>query len=188
MKICILSGNPKKDGLCQSMVLAVKRGALEGGAEVEELRLDDMNLARCQVCGDGWGTCRNEDACTYGDEDDFNQVKAKVEEADAIVMITPVYWGEASESMKAFLDRMRRCTFNHKEEAAKKQVMLIASAGGSGNGILSCLEQMDRFCRHVGLNIYDYMGINRWNQDYKRIAVLEASRALARGRKNGDTV
>jgi hypothetical protein len=38
-----------------------------------------------------------------------------------------------------------------------KQVLLIASAGGSGNSILSCLEQMDRFCGYTGALIFDYL-------------------------------
>jgi multimeric flavodoxin WrbA len=188
MKICILSGNPKTDGLCQGMVLAAKRGALEGGAEVDEIRLSDMKLMRCQVCGNGWGTCRDEDACVYGDQDDFNAIRARMEASDAVVMITPVYWGETAEALKAFLDRMRRCTFNHKDEAASRQALLIASAGGTGNGLLTCLEQMDRFCRHLGMPIYDIIGVNRWNSDYKREAIRAAVVALARGRKNGDTV
>ena len=49
MKICILSGNPKKDGLCQSVIDAAKLGASEGGAEVDEIRLCDLKLIRCQV-------------------------------------------------------------------------------------------------------------------------------------------
>ena len=84
MKICILSGNPKQEGLCQNMILAVKRGALEGGAVVDEIRVSDANLQRCQVCGDGWGTCRDEDACVFGDQDDFNDIRARMEAADEI--------------------------------------------------------------------------------------------------------
>jgi len=47
---------------------------------------------------------------------------------------------------------------------------------------------MDRFCRHTGAAIFDYIGINRWNNDYKKKAVFEAAKAMAVGRKNGDTV
>jgi len=69
-----------------------------------------------------------------------------------------------------------------------KQVLLIASPGGSGNGMLSCLEQLDRFCRHTGAVIFDYIGINRWNNDYKKQTVFEAAKAMAKGRKNGDSI
>ncbi|MDP3058890.1 MAG: NAD(P)H-dependent oxidoreductase, partial [bacterium] len=101
---------------------------------------------------------------------------------------SPVYWGETSEALKSFIDRLRRCEFGPKGALSNKQVLLIAVPGGSGNGLLTCLEQMERFCRHTGAIIFDYIGVNRWNSDYKRVAVKSAAFALATGRKNGDTV
>ena len=69
-----------------------------------------------------------------------------------------------------------------------KQVLLIASPGGTGNGMLTCLEQMDRVCRHTNAVIFDYIGVNRWNSDYKKPVVYAAAKAMAGGRKNGATV
>ncbi|MBP2629314.1 MAG: NADPH-dependent reductase [Firmicutes bacterium] len=187
MKICILSGNPKNDGLCQAVIDATKLGATEGGAEVDEIRLCDFKLIRCQVCGDGWGPCRDENYCTYGN-DGFDEIKYRIQSSDAIILVSPVYWGETSEALKSFIDRLRRCEFNGKEILRDKQVLLIASAGGTGNGLLSCFEQMDRFCRHTGAIIFDYIGVNRWNSDYKHLAAKTAAYAMASGRKNGETV
>lgn len=186
MKICILSGNPKRDGLCQSIIDAAGTGAAEGGAEVDQIRLCDFKLIRCQVCEDGWGHCRDENYCKYG-KDGFNEIKERLETSDAIILATPVYWGETSELLKSFIDRLRRCEFNGKI-MRNKQVLIIASAGGTGNGLLTCLEQMDRFCRHTGAAIFDYIGVNRWNSDYKRQAAKAAAYAMANGRKNGETV
>lgn len=187
MNICILSGNPKTEGLCQSVIDAAKLGAIEGGARVDEIRLCDFNLISCKICGNGWGMCRADNICEFGD-DGFNEVKARIQSSDAIIMASPVYWGETSEALKCFIDRLRRCEFNQTEVLRNKQVLLIATPGGSGNGSLSCFEQMDRFCRHTGAVIFDYIGVNRWNSDYKRVAVKAAAYAIASGRKNGDTV
>lgn len=187
MKICVLSGNPKTDGLCQSAVDAARLGAVEGGAEVVEIRVCDLNMGRCQVCGSGWGPCRAEHKCTYG-SDGFEEVRAHVESSDAVIMVSPVYWGETTEALKSFIDRLRRCDFGQKGVLSNKQVLLIAVPGGSGNGLLTCLEQMDRFCRHTGAIIFDYIGVNRWNSDYKRATIRSAAHSLASGRKNGDTV
>lgn len=187
MKICIISGTPKKDGLCRSVIEAVRLGASEGGAEVSELKLCDLELKRCQVCGDGWGPCRTEHYCTYG-SDGFDDAMTLVRSSDALILVTPVYWGETSEALKSFMDRLRRCQFGQNGILSGKQVLLIASPGGSGNGLLTCLEQMDRFCRHTGAVIFDYIGVNRWNSDYKRPAAQAAARAVASGRRNGDTV
>jgi multimeric flavodoxin WrbA len=187
MKILILSGNPKKDGLCQSLINAARQGAAHGEAEVEEIRLCDLRLDSCKVCGSGWGTCREEHSCSFG-SDGFDDLKIRLQSADAIILATPVYWGETTEAFKSFIDRFRRCEYGGSGSISNKQVLLIASAGGTGNGLLTCLEQMDRFCRHTGAIIFDYIGVNRWNSDYKKTAIQAASEALAKGRKNGDTL
>jgi multimeric flavodoxin WrbA len=93
-----------------------------------------------------------------------------------------------AETLKTFFDRLRRCEFGQSGILAGKQVLLVASPGGTGNGMLSCLEQMDRFCRHTGAVIFDYIGVNRWNHDYKKHAVYAAARAMAEGRRAGKTV
>jgi len=183
----VLSGNPKTEGLTQSIIDAVKLGASASGAEVDEIRLCDLGLQACRVCGDGWGTCRMEHYCTFG-SDGFDEARARVAASDALVIASPVYWGETSEALKSFLDRLRRCEFSQSGALRGKQVLLVAVPGGSGNGMLTCLEQMDRFCRHTGAVIFDYLGVNRWNSDYKRVAARAAGAALAAGRKNGDTV
>ncbi len=192
MKFLIITGSPKKDGLCASVTEEVRKGAAEGGAEVEIL--NTAKLERCHVCGAGWGQCREKHTCAFGN-DGFTEAQNKVHEADQLCFITPVYWGEMAESIKCFFDRLRRCEFDmpwgsprdKKPALSGKQVLLIASPGGSGNGMLTCLDQMDRFCRHTGAVIFDYICINRWNNDYKKPAVFEAAKAMASGRKHGET-
>ncbi|MDR0861984.1 MAG: flavodoxin family protein [Oscillospiraceae bacterium] len=174
MKLLILSGNPKSDGLCASLEAAVANGAKSSGAEVETLTFD--RLTRCRVCKDGWGTCREEHRCAFGG-DGFDAAQETVRGADVYAIVTPVYWAEVTESLKSFLDRLRRCEFMTGALQGKK-VLLVASAGGSGNGILTALEQLDRFCRHTGAEIYDYIGVNRRNAEYKRDAAFAAAKQL----------
>jgi multimeric flavodoxin WrbA len=193
MKYLIISGNPKHDGLCHSVSEEIVRGAKDGGAEVEVLTID--KLERCHVCGDGWGTCRTEHRCAFGN-DGFNAAQEQIAAAEAYCFITPVYWGEMAEALKSFFDRLRRCEatkqFANGAEGLSiftgKQVLLVASPGGSGNGMITCLDQMDRFCRHTGAQIFDYIGINRWNNDYKKKAAYEAARAMAKGRIAGVSI
>jgi multimeric flavodoxin WrbA len=186
MKMIILSGNPKTSGLTQTMIQAAAAGAAATGAVVEEIRLQELNLLRCQVCGNGWGTCRNERRCSFG-HDGFTAVVDRLQQADALVLATPVYWGEMSESLKCFLDRLRRCQCGREGILAGKQVLILANPGGSGNGQMTCLDQMERFCRHVGLLIFDTIGAKRWTLDYQQQAAYSAAQAMAGGRRNGDT-
>ncbi len=187
MQVIVLSGNPKKDGLCQKMIDQVKAGLLAGGASCREIRLSDLDLVRCQVCADGWGPCREERTCRFGD-DGFSELMEQLGQADALVFASPVYWGEMSESLKCCLDRLRRCQRGKEGSLAGRQALILATPGGSGRGQISCFMQMEQFCRHTEMAVFDYLGANRWTADYQQTAAFAAGQALARGRKNGDTV
>jgi len=126
MKLLIISGNPKSDGLCKEITTEIERGAKKGGAEVEVATAG--TIARCHVCGDGWGPCRTENFCAFGD-DGYNHVQKKIKEADLLCFITPVYWGETAEGLKALMDRLRRCEFalhGGSGILAGKQTLLVA--------------------------------------------------------------
>lgn len=184
MKFLILTGNPKSDGLCHSVEDSIQKGAVDGGAEVEVLSVE--KLGRCRVCGEGWGICREGNACAFG-KDGFDEAQKAVRGADLYCLVTPVYWSEMAEGLKCFLDRLRRCEFGG-GALAGKPVLLVASPGGTGNGMLNCLQQMQRFCQHTGAAVFDFVGVNRWNNDYKREAAYAAAKAMAEGRRPDDTI
>ena len=185
MNYLIISGNPKTDGLCKKITEQVIGGAKDGGANVEVLTVAE--LERCHICNDGWGVCREQNYCAFG-ADGFNDAHDKVKKAAQICIITPVYWHEMAEGLKCFLDRLRRCEFRQNGALSGKQMLLIASPGGSGNGMITCLEQMERFTRHTGAVVFDFIGVNRWNNDYKASAAYTAAHAMAIGRKAGESI
>lgn len=181
MKILLLTGTPKSEGLSCACVNAAEHGALTGGAEVEIVRLHDLKIPSCRVCGEGWGTCRAAQRCAFGN-DGFDAVQEKVRGCDALIIQTPVYWGEMTEELKAFTDRLRRCEAMSSESALnEKKVLLIAAPGGSGNGGVSCFGQMERFVQHMRGRVFDFIIVNRWNNSYKLKAIEAAAEALARG-------
>ena len=175
MNYLIISGNPKSDGLCRSVQNEIERGVKDGGAELSVITTEAFD--RCRVCGNGWGSCRDENVCAFG-ADGFNVAQSAVKSADAICIITPVYWGEMTESLKSFLDRLRRCEFGPNGAFSGKPVLLVASPGGSGNGMVSAIDQLDRFCRHTGAEIFDYVGVNRKNSVYKLKTAYAAAKAM----------
>jgi multimeric flavodoxin WrbA len=100
--------------------------------------------------------------------------------ADALVFVTPVYWGDLSESMKAFTDRLRRCEASQGEESglANKPVLMVAAAGGSGNGMITCLASLERWIQHVRARKWDFIPVNRWNRAYKLGTIRSAASAM----------
>jgi len=181
MKIVVLEGNPKTAGLCRALTDQFIRGAADGGAEVKEI--NTLKMERCKMCGSGEGICKNENRCAFG-KDGFDDAQAAVREADALIIVSPVYFCEMSESLKCFLDKLRRCekVWGTNPQIKGKYAILAASAGDSGHGLLQCLEQMERFCTFTGASVFDYIGVNRWNSDYKFEAAYSAAKAMAGGR------
>ena len=113
-------------------------------------------------------------------EDDFADLKAKLEAADGIIVSTPVYFGEVSEVTKNFLDRLRRCAFAGPQANVLqgKPFIGIAAAGGSGGGIVSCQSILERYCNHLGLKIFDMIPVTRFTRSYKIDTAQAAGKAM----------
>ena len=186
MDIIVISSSPNKDGLTASCAVAALEGARQAGAQVEGVRLNDLQIGLCEACDDGWGTCLSDHECEV--EDDFQALHARVCQADAYLVVTPVYWGEMSESAKAFMDRLRRCEATRGEESSLfgKPVVAVAAAGGSGNGMITCLLSMERWIEHVRARKFDLIPVNRWSREYKLVAIREAAWTMVREMAEGE--
>jgi multimeric flavodoxin WrbA len=90
-----------------------------------------------------------------------------LKEAGEVFLITPVYFGPPFERMKYFCDRLRRCEAFRKEKSnvTGKIINLVAAAGSSGNGTVSCLSELQTWCRHVSAVPFERIGITRYNRD-----------------------
>ena len=178
MKVLVIHSSPNRDGLTAACAAAAAAGAREAGAEVEEVRLNDLDVGMCQACDNGWGTCLKEHECQV--EDDFQALHARICAADALVLVTPVYWGEMSESAKALTDRLRRCEATRTDESclAGKPVLAVAAAGGSGGGMITCLLSMERWVQHLRASTWDLLPVNRWSREYKLTAIRSAAQAM----------
>lgn len=178
MKVLIIEASPNKEGLTGACAAAAQRGAEEGGAIAERVRLNDLDIRLCDACGNGWGQCRTEHRCKQ--DDAFNALHDRVTAADALVLVTPVYWHEPSESFKAFMDRLRRCEASRGEQSllAGKWALAVAAAGGSGNGTVNCLGIMERALAHMRARPFDLIGITRRSRDYQLDAIGRAARAM----------
>jgi len=185
MHATVISSSPNKDGLTAACAAAAVEGICAAGGLAEEVCLNDLKIEHCRACDNGWGTCLNEHRCQV--EDDFQALHARVVQADALVLVTPVYWGDLSESAKAFTDRLRRCEATRGDESllSAKPVIMVAAAGGTGGGMISCLLNLERWIGHVRARIWDLIPVNRWSREYKLVTIRAAAEAMARERAGG---
>jgi multimeric flavodoxin WrbA len=179
MKILLLSSSPNHDGLTAACTTAIAEGITASGGVADIALLNDLDVGMCRACDRGWGTCLEDHRCKT--EDDFGALHERVAKADGYALITPVYWGEMSESAKAFTDRLRRCEATREREKSvlsAKPVLAIAAAGGGGGGMITCLASMERWIQHVQARTFDLIGVNRWSREYKLVAIREAARTM----------
>jgi multimeric flavodoxin WrbA len=178
MKVLVFSSSPNTDGLTAACAAAALDGVHKAGGQAEQIRLNDLNIPACEACEDAWGTCLEERVCQV--LDDFQATHERTLNADAYVFVTPVYWGDLSESMKSFTDRLRRCEAPRREESglANKPIIMVAAAGGSGNGMITCLASLERWIQHVRARKWDFIPVNKWNREYKLTTISSAAAAM----------
>ncbi|MCJ7605851.1 MAG: flavodoxin family protein [Dehalococcoidales bacterium] len=176
MKILVISGSGNREGMTARAFNAICQGVTDAGGTTEVLFLTELKIKLCQQCdADGWGQCRHEGTCVL--TDDFAAVCDKIDASDVIVFANPVYFGDLSESMKAFLDRYRRTIFWKMMSAGPGRGLTTAEpgppaialcyAGGSGNGTTSCCANMERILQTCGFDVIDMIPARRQNLEAK---------------------
>jgi len=152
-----------------------KRGSrfcVAGAAGPQQKRQSEERCRQCEI--DGWGICRREGHCII--EDDFPLVVEKINSSDVMVFATPVYFADLSESMRAFLDRLRRICRHDSGRAGieGKPAVGICVAGGGGGGAPACTVVLEKVLSTCGFAVVDMVPVRRQNLDLK-LQVLEAT-------------
>ena len=168
MNVLVISGSRNPNGQTAQAANALIQGITDSGNQADQVFIPQVNIERCRQCEDnGWGACVKEGRCVI--EDDFSMIVEKVRSADAIVFTTPVYFGDLSESLRAFLDRLRRvCRIEAGQTGiSDKPVIGICVAGGSGGGAPSCVASLEKTLIHCNFDVVDMIPVKRQNLDMK---------------------
>jgi len=134
MKILVLIGSYRKNGNTSQVVDLICEGlqteAARAGAplEIETVYLGHLDIGACRGCR----TCfdRGEDKCPV--KDDLLGVKARMKQADGVLVATPVYVNDVSGITKTWIDRLAHVC--HRPEFAGKCAYLLATTGDSPTG------------------------------------------------------
>jgi len=175
MNVLMILGSRDPGGRTAQAAAALARGLQDAGARTETVFLTGSRIERCRQCNpNGWGACRNEGRCVV--EDDFHRLVESIRVCDLVVFATPVYFGDLSETMKAFLDRLRRVTRHDETRRAieGKPAVGICVAGGGGGGAPTCAVALEKVLITCGFDLLDVIPARRQNLDLK-IRLLEAT-------------
>lgn len=99
-KILILEGSPRPNGNSCILSNEFARGAEEAGCSVDKIQISRKKISGCLGCN---ACYRNGGSCVQ--KDDMEEIRAKMLEADVIVLASPIYFYSMTVQMKALVDR-----------------------------------------------------------------------------------
>ena len=123
MKVLIINGSPRVGGNTSVALDEMVKVFESEGVETEVAQIGNRDIRGCIACG----TCGEKGKCVF--EDVVNELAPKFEEADGLVVASPVYYASANATLIACLDRLFFSTRFDKTMKAGASVV-VARRGG----------------------------------------------------------
>ncbi|MBR6840473.1 MAG: flavodoxin family protein [Oscillospiraceae bacterium] len=99
-KVLLINGSPRPNGCTARALEEVSRTLLEEGIETELLQIGKENIRGCTACH----YCDTHDRCVF--DDAVNKAASLFEQADGLIVGSPVYYGSPNGTLLSFLDRL----------------------------------------------------------------------------------
>lgn len=99
LKVLGLAGSPRRGGNTEVLLDRALAGAASAGAQAEKVVLNRLKMKPCQECG----SCNTTGVCRM--KDDMQGLYPKLEEADGIILASPIFFMGLSAQAKAVIDR-----------------------------------------------------------------------------------
>ena len=171
MNIVAILGSPHgKNGNTAKLLAEMTQAAERAGAAVTTLLLSEYSVQPCGACD----ACHKTGVCPI--KDDFKLVRARMEQADGIILASPNYIFSVSAQLKALLDRC--CGPIHLQNMTGKYGAAVVTSGGEG------AEEVEayllRVLQSLGCWTVGSAGANaaQLYDEQARAAVLKAAAAL----------
>lgn len=100
MKVLILNGSPKTNGNTMTAISEMVKVFDDQGVESEIIHVGNKDIRGCVSCN----SCAVKGKCVF--DDVVNEIAPKFEEADGLVLASPVYYASANATLIACLDRL----------------------------------------------------------------------------------
>lgn len=110
MKVLIINGSPRINGNTSIAIDEMARIFRAEGVETDIVQVGNKEVRGCIACGQCTGTGK----CVFNDI--VNELAPKFEEADGLIVASPVYYASANATLIAVLDRLFYSTHIHGKE------------------------------------------------------------------------
>ncbi len=101
MNVLGINGSPRIGGNTDILLDEALKGAGIKGARTEKIILNNLKFSPCQECEN----VRDDGVCTV--EDDLQLIYRKINETDAIILASPIFFGSLSAQTKMMIDRFQ---------------------------------------------------------------------------------
>ena len=171
MKILVLNGSPRPNGNTAAMVASFAEGARESGHDVQIVDVCQKRIAGCLACE----YCHTKGNGKCVQQDDMQEVYPLLEEAEMIVLASPIYYHSFTGQLKSAINRI----YALDKPKNLKKAALIMSSGSNHVYCGAIYEYQNSFLNYLRL---EDMGIfSAFGKENQSEEKLEELRAFGRG-------
>jgi multimeric flavodoxin WrbA len=142
-----INGSPRPQGNTALLLDTFLRGAKDAGADTLRLDVSCMDISGCTECNG----CKDTGACVLADE--MVKVYQAIQQADVLVMATPLFFSGMSSQLKAVIDRCQCLWYlaRRGELLERKSAYLLAVGAMEAANFRNVLSEVRSFCKGVGI-------------------------------------
>ncbi len=154
MKVLMINGSPRVDGNTSIALKEMEQVFLQEGIEVETVQVGNQAVRGCIACG----YCGKNGKCVF--DDVVNELAPKFEEADGLVVASPVYYASANATLIAVLDRLFYST--HFDKTMKVGASVVCARRGG------CSATFDELNKYFTISNMPVAPSQYWNSIHGR--------------------
>ncbi len=142
MKVLIIDGSPREKGNTYIAINEMTKAFDDEGIETEVVKVGNKAVRGCMACE----YCGSHEGCVF--DDVVNELAKKLEEADGLVIASPVYFASAAGTLVSCLDRLfysAKCDTRMKVGAA----VCVARRGG----LTSTFDELNKYFTISGMPV-----------------------------------
>ena len=155
MKVLIINGSPRRDGNTSAALNEMVRVFEKNGVQVKIEQIGGEDIRGCIACG----CCDKTGKCVF--DDAVNRIAPEFEEADGLVIASPVYYASANGTLVSLLDRLFSSTGFDKTMKVGASVV-VARRGG-------CSATFDELNKYFTISGMPVASSQYWNSAHGRL-------------------
>ena len=142
MKVLILNGSPRKNGNTSAAIDEIVKVFEKEEIETEIVSVGSLSIRGCVACN----SCTKTGRCAI--DDIVNRIAPKFEEANGLIVASPVYYASANSTLTALLDRLFYSTLFDKTLKVGASVVVARRGGCSAT-----FDQLNKYFTITGMPV-----------------------------------